>query len=95
LRKIVEAENRREPLTDQELADSLSREGVRISRRTVTKYRKLLKIPAAQGRQQVYFRKDGPEAEAGGESRSVLPEPPPEEPAEPEETETPAEEEET
>jgi RNA polymerase sigma-54 factor len=90
LRNIVEAESRREPLTDQELADSLLREGVRISRRTVTKYRKLLKIPAAQGRQQAYFLKDG----AGGESPSVLPELPPEEPAEPEETEIPAEEEE-
>lgn len=93
LRRIVEAENRREPLTDQELADSLQREGVRISRRTVTKYRKILKIPAAQERQQAYFLKDRDRAEAGEESPRALPELPPEEPAEPEDTEIPAEEE--
>ena len=95
LQKIVTAEGREKSLTDQELADALQREGVHISRRTVTKYRKLLKIPAAQERQQAYFLKGGPEPEPGGEKKFALPDqPPPEEPEELEESEEPAEPEE-
>jgi len=44
LRKLVEAEDRDNPLSDIEIGDLLSREGLHIARRTVAKYRNQLKI---------------------------------------------------
>jgi RNA polymerase sigma-54 factor len=38
-------DNKQTRLSDQAIADTLHKEGIRISRRTVTKYRNLLKIP--------------------------------------------------
>ncbi|MCX5866506.1 MAG: RNA polymerase factor sigma-54 [Proteobacteria bacterium] len=73
LQKIVGAEDWQKPLTDQKLADFLRRDGVRISRRTVTKYRKLLKIPAAQERQQAYFLKEKSQPPGEGEKNQLSP----------------------
>jgi RNA polymerase sigma-54 factor len=42
VRQLVEAENR--PMTDDEIAVALARDGVRIARRTVAKYRNMLGI---------------------------------------------------
>lgn len=39
IRDLIEAEDPLEPLSDQAVADALARQGVRISRRTVAKYR--------------------------------------------------------
>lgn len=39
------------PLKDHEIADILTKQGVCLARRTVTKYRRQLRIPAAHGRQ--------------------------------------------
>jgi RNA polymerase sigma-54 factor len=44
IRKLVEAENRDNPLSDIEIGDLLAREDLRIARRTVAKYRNQLKI---------------------------------------------------
>jgi len=44
LRKLVEAEDKAHPLSDIEIGDLLSREGLNIARRTVAKYRNQLKI---------------------------------------------------
>ena len=44
LRKLVEAEDKDHPLSDIEIGDLLSREGLNIARRTVAKYRNQLKI---------------------------------------------------
>jgi RNA polymerase sigma-54 factor len=44
IRKLVEAENRDNPLSDIEIGDLLARENLRIARRTVAKYRNQLKI---------------------------------------------------
>lgn len=44
IQKIV-LDNKQTRLSDQAIAEALHKEGIRISRRTVTKYRNLLKIP--------------------------------------------------
>jgi RNA polymerase sigma-54 factor len=44
LRRLVEAEDKDHPLSDIEIGDLLSREGLNIARRTVAKYRNQLKI---------------------------------------------------
>ncbi len=47
IKKMVEQENPGKPLTDQQIMDRLKRDEVAIARRTVTKYRKELRIPPA------------------------------------------------
>jgi RNA polymerase sigma-54 factor len=47
---IIEAENKASPLSDEEIADRLQKEGLNIARRTVTKYRKQLKIQSSRQR---------------------------------------------
>jgi RNA polymerase sigma-54 factor len=44
IRKLVEQEDRTNPLSDIEIGDILARENLRIARRTIAKYRKQLKI---------------------------------------------------
>jgi RNA polymerase sigma-54 factor len=39
IRKIIDGEDKRKPLSDQKIADLLKKEGINIARRTVTKYR--------------------------------------------------------
>ncbi len=48
LKEIVDAEDRRRPLSDEALAAALRDRGVSIARRTVVKYREQLGIPAAR-----------------------------------------------
>ncbi|MCS6815792.1 MAG: RNA polymerase factor sigma-54 [Blastocatellia bacterium] len=50
LQKLIEQEDPRAPLTDEDLVRLLEREGIRLSRRTVTKYRKQLGIPSSRDR---------------------------------------------
>ena len=45
LRELIEEENRAVPLSDQQLAEMLHEKGIKISRRTVAKYREELDIP--------------------------------------------------
>jgi len=47
IKKIISEEAPEHPLSDQAISDILSRRGINIARRTVAKYRDLLKIPAA------------------------------------------------
>jgi RNA polymerase sigma-54 factor len=47
---IIEAEDKANPLSDEEIADRLQKEGLNIARRTVTKYRKQLKIQSSRQR---------------------------------------------
>lgn len=49
---LIASENSIKPLSDQRLSEYLQTEGIRISRRTVTKYRMELGIPDAAGRKQ-------------------------------------------
>lgn len=50
LQDIIDAENKEKPFTDFELADRLTQKGFRLARRTVAKYREMLRIPSAQWR---------------------------------------------
>ncbi|MEK6711353.1 MAG: RNA polymerase factor sigma-54 [Nitrospinota bacterium] len=52
IRQIVEAENKGRPLTDQQIVEKLKDAHVLIARRTVTKYRKELRLPSAGRRRQ-------------------------------------------
>jgi RNA polymerase sigma-54 factor len=53
LRKLIEAENPRNPLSDQRLAETLKGEGIPVARRTVAKYREAMNIPASNERQRL------------------------------------------
>jgi RNA polymerase sigma-54 factor len=48
--ELVGKEDKKNPLTDQKLADILSDKGYNVARRTIAKYREQLKIPVAQVR---------------------------------------------
>jgi RNA polymerase sigma-54 factor len=51
VKEIIDAEDKASPLSDDEVADRLSKEhGLAIARRTVTKYRKALRIPSSRQR---------------------------------------------
>ena len=53
LQECVAMENKRKPLTDEQLMEILNKEGYRIARRTVAKYREMLDIPVARLRKQI------------------------------------------
>ena len=53
LQETVGAENKRKPITDEELADVLQQKGYHIARRTVAKYREQLGIPVARLRKEM------------------------------------------
>lgn len=53
LRKLIDAENPRTPLSDQRLAEILKGEGIPVARRTVAKYREAMNISASNERQRL------------------------------------------
>lgn len=53
IKKMIEDEDTKRPLTDDEIAKILSKEGVRLSRRTVAKYRDQLQIPGSRERRTI------------------------------------------
>ncbi len=52
LRKLIDAEDARKPLSDQAIAEELQRKGIQVARRTVAKYREGLRIPSSSERQR-------------------------------------------
>ena len=48
LQEIIETEDKKRPLTDEQLSELLGQEEYHIARRTVAKYREQLKIPVAR-----------------------------------------------
>ena len=48
MQEVVDAEDKRNPLTDEQLVDAMAEHGYPIARRTVAKYRDLLGIPVAR-----------------------------------------------
>ncbi|MGE3165574.1 MAG: RNA polymerase factor sigma-54 [Planctomycetota bacterium] len=50
IKKLIEDEDRRRPLSDSKIVTLLGREGIHISRRTVTKYREAESIPSSRER---------------------------------------------
>ncbi|OLL28328.1 RNA polymerase factor sigma-54 [Burkholderia sp. SRS-W-2-2016] len=53
LKEMIAAENTRDPLSDVTLAKMLADQGVLVARRTVAKYRHLMKVPPAELRRQL------------------------------------------
>ncbi len=52
LRKLIDAEDPRKPLSDQAIAGELQAKGIQVARRTVAKYREGLRIPTSSERQR-------------------------------------------
>ena len=52
IREIIEKEDPKKPLSDQKIADMLSDQTVNIARRTVTKYREILKLGSSSERKR-------------------------------------------
>ena len=50
VKKMIEAEDRTKPLTDEQITAMLQTEGIDVTRRTVAKYREDLKIPSTHQR---------------------------------------------
>ncbi|MBK8811355.1 MAG: RNA polymerase factor sigma-54 [Acidobacteria bacterium] len=53
IKKLIEEEDSKKPLTDDQIAKVLSKEGVKLSRRTVAKYRDQLQIAGSRERKTV------------------------------------------
>ena len=53
MQEVVDAEDKRNPLTDEQLVEALAEHGYPIARRTVAKYRDLLGIPVARLRKTI------------------------------------------
>ena len=53
LKEMVDAEDKHNPLTDDELVDGLAAKGYKVARRTIAKYRALLDIPKARMRREL------------------------------------------
>ncbi|NMC74928.1 MAG: RNA polymerase factor sigma-54 [Geobacteraceae bacterium] len=54
IKEIVDAEDSRKPLSDQRIAEILSTHNITIARRTVTKYREMLKIGSSSERKRLF-----------------------------------------
>jgi RNA polymerase sigma-54 factor len=52
LLEIIAKEDKQNPLSDEEIVDALAKHGFPVARRTVTKYRKALRIPSSRQRKQ-------------------------------------------
>jgi len=72
IQAIVEKEDLSSPLSDQEIAELLKREGITLARRTVTKYREEMGIKSARFRKQSP-RRPAPEPSGGESEPTILP----------------------
>lgn len=54
IKDIVEGEDPRKPYSDQRLAELLAKENIEIARRTVTKYREMLRIGSSSERKRMF-----------------------------------------
>jgi RNA polymerase sigma-54 factor len=50
LQEIIDVEDKTAPLSDDAIVEELSKAGITVARRTVTKYRKAMNIPSSRGR---------------------------------------------
>lgn len=53
IKKLVEAESNKKPLSDSKIAQNLGDQGINVARRTVAKYREALSIPPSNERKQL------------------------------------------
>ncbi len=54
IRKLVDSEDAEHPLSDSKIMKLLQREGIRLARRTVAKYREELGIPSSEKRKRLF-----------------------------------------
>ncbi|RME01419.1 MAG: RNA polymerase sigma-54 factor [Deltaproteobacteria bacterium] len=54
IRRLIEDEDPKKPYSDQNIVDLLAKDGIKIARRTVTKYREAMHIPSSTKRKR-YF----------------------------------------
>jgi len=54
IKKIIEGEDHKKPLSDSKIVSILQREGLRLARRTIAKYREELKIPTSNQRKVLF-----------------------------------------
>lgn len=52
IKEMISEEDRSKPLTDKQLVEALQKEGYKLARRTIAKYREELNIPSSSRRQQ-------------------------------------------
>ncbi len=52
IRKVVDDEDKANPLSDEEIVKALTDEGISLARRTVTKYRKAMNMPTSRQRKR-------------------------------------------
>ena len=52
IKDMIEAENASDPLSDAQIARQLARQGLSVARRTVTKYRQMMKLPSVEKRRK-------------------------------------------
>jgi RNA polymerase sigma-54 factor len=50
LQEIIDNEDKQKPYSDDELVKQLAAQGLKVARRTVTKYRKSMNIPSSRQR---------------------------------------------
>ena len=54
IKKIIEAEDQRRPLSDSKIMQILQKEGLILARRTIAKYREEMRIPTSNQRKMLY-----------------------------------------
>lgn len=54
IKDMIAAEDARAPLSDARIARLLARQGLRVARRTVTKYRQMMRVPSYELRQRLH-----------------------------------------
>ena len=52
LLEVIAKEDKQNPMSDEEIVDEMERQGLKVARRTVTKYRQNLLIPSSRQRKQ-------------------------------------------
>lgn len=60
IKKLIENEDREQPLSDIEIGEILAKESLRIARRTVAKYRKQLRLAPSHIRKRKYWMEKSP-----------------------------------
>ncbi|MGZ8273304.1 MAG: RNA polymerase factor sigma-54, partial [Burkholderiaceae bacterium] len=52
IKDMIQSENGTDPLSDAHIARLLARQGLVVARRTVTKYRQMMRVPAYEMRRR-------------------------------------------
>ncbi len=53
IKSLIQAENPKKPLSDNDIAEAISDQGITLARRTVAKYREMMRIPSSSERRRL------------------------------------------